>query len=106
MVPVLLFKARIFIESFQVSQGCEVVSREINIFLYCWRAGITLCILSFPCLASATYSLYLLEHSTPYNSFKSFASLGSNKYHSSFSNTLFINSSDMNTAVLAVRVLR
>src|SRR3989338_9499092 len=65
IVPVLLFSARTLIASFQVSQGWEVVSSEIRMFLYCTRAGIVSNIFILPALAISTYSLYLLEKASP-----------------------------------------
>src|SRR3989344_1075000 len=65
MVPVLLLRARMLMESFQVSQGWEVVSNDIRIFLYCWLAGREDHIFILPFFASSTYSLYLLENASP-----------------------------------------
>src|SRR3989338_4288797 len=94
IVPVLLFRARKFMESFQTSHGCEVVCKATKMARYCSVAGTFLKILNFPSSAICTYSLYLFENSWPYNSFKSGTSFGSNIYQSALASTLFINSSD------------
>src|SRR5690606_7330738 len=65
MVPVLLFRARLLIVSFQVNHGWDEADREIRIALNCSRALSFLNIRSSPASAMATYSAYRAENALP-----------------------------------------
>ena len=72
---------------------------------YCSRAVSFLC-RSRPASASAAYSAYRFENAAPYSSVRSLTSSGSKRYQGSSFATRFMNSSEIQTAVLAVRVRR